>query len=1326
MISQPTIKRVRKESACDGSAIRSCLLSSHANGKWNFRTSVIMFLCSVLLTGSALGVRPGPQLTLPSAVDWFSLPAPEREMEAALTWSRDLNAALAEAALEQQYVIAVVTTRGCPHSRRLKEVVLQHPDLVPLLRQLVRVEIDAATDIATTTAYSVRNVPTVLILTADGRELQRFPSGVSAEILEPMLRTLLEEQRVVQTETMEEDWVEWLDGDSLTRDQWRFVLGNLNRERVRSAVRQHLNQSELFPRAMLVEFLEDPLLAVRLAALELLEERTGDDFGFDPWQPHELLAPALDRWRQWAIADTDTQEPAIAYAVLTAEQVERHVRDMMSDERMRSLRAMQSLIRGGPAILPLLDTFVEEHPDLPAGILNRLREIRYAVLLQEQGALDAAAWAQRLVFSHQDAQIHALRELAPFALQLLPILQDHLQMEDPLIRETAIETLLTGAGPRAVPILREHAENESNPDVLITLLRGVSQLRGNTAARMLLPYLDHDHEDVVIAVLQGIQRMRARIAEDDVVQLLEDSRWRVRVAALDAIAALRSRQAEPYFEALFHDPEEFVRYKAVQVFAAVQPDASIDLLEGLFERDDGLKGAVIAAICNMDRNPPRAFAELLGDQPAHVLLSVTEALGTCGVRGASLAASLATHSDADVALSALRVVGQHGLNDARHRSLLLDALESGDTLRATTALEAMSQARDFWQPSGFGFSSGFMSSTFSAEEEEYDEELHDLFDAFLGPSSEPEPEPEPSVEADVDDILDLFMDQLAATSDDNGDQSTRIVGRTELLQAVQSYLDHEDVGMRYQAGLISIRARQLGMAAWLERELNALTVGQRTEIARTLSNWHAEEALTMIDLLLRDSAEQVRAAAVNTALRARDSADWMDRLFDALEEPDTQVNPANFMTWSLRSIVQQSAVRARIRSRAVGLLDHPQSQIQALGVVLIEGLWRANDQDYILPLLEDSDPFVRRAAARAIGRNQPRLLVPFLETLVSDGAEQVREVLPGLMHAGYTWTHRFSSESAGSDHFPAVDMWRRLTPDQRSTWIETTAQLVRDPSPDIRLAAYFALASRGERIDVSSLMATLQRLSDPSRTANRVAHFLDQSLSLLDESFAPLISYVGQSSLSREKQEAIRTHFDSARGERETASVEYRVRPDPVAAIADGEEGDETEEVEPLPVRLVFFDDPNCPDCERVKEYLNLLAEWYPDLEVEQHQLLTARTMNLNEEYAEHFDAPITWRSITPAIVGGGGFLAGDAITYEALESLIVASMGIPDQDWHVAALPAVDEPADEPIEEIVEESTPWTKSSGTLPVALLLLVICAGLIGCAIISMKKRASRHP
>jgi hypothetical protein len=49
----------------------------------------------------------------------------------------------------------------------------------------------------------------------------------------------------------------------------------------------------------LVDRLDDPDPVVRLAAHEELKKRTGQDFGYVPWDDSEPRAKAVSRWRSW-------------------------------------------------------------------------------------------------------------------------------------------------------------------------------------------------------------------------------------------------------------------------------------------------------------------------------------------------------------------------------------------------------------------------------------------------------------------------------------------------------------------------------------------------------------------------------------------------------------------------------------------------------------------------------------------------------------------------------------------------------------------------------------------------------------------------------------------------------------------------------------------------------------------------------------------------------------------------------------------------------------------------------------------------------------------
>ena len=75
----------------------------------------------------------------------------------------------------------------------------------------------------------------------------------------------------------------------------------------------------------MVEMLESERLPIRLGALELLEELTGDGFGFDAWAALGTAGnlAAIEKWRGWAAGD-ETKLKSV-YAILTEQQIQGYI-----------------------------------------------------------------------------------------------------------------------------------------------------------------------------------------------------------------------------------------------------------------------------------------------------------------------------------------------------------------------------------------------------------------------------------------------------------------------------------------------------------------------------------------------------------------------------------------------------------------------------------------------------------------------------------------------------------------------------------------------------------------------------------------------------------------------------------------------------------------------------------------------------------------------------------------------------------------------------------------------------------------------------------------
>ena len=134
----------------------------------------------------------------------------------------------------------------------------------------------------------------------------------------------------------------------------------------RNTIRTAILTLDPFPSALMVTLLHHSALAVRLGALELLEEKAGGDFGFNPWLPPgdpENEGP-LARWQNWT-----GREPGSGPAkdLLGEDQRRGYLRDLLGEDADKSARARRMLEADGLGAVGFLETFLNDSPTLPPG-----------------------------------------------------------------------------------------------------------------------------------------------------------------------------------------------------------------------------------------------------------------------------------------------------------------------------------------------------------------------------------------------------------------------------------------------------------------------------------------------------------------------------------------------------------------------------------------------------------------------------------------------------------------------------------------------------------------------------------------------------------------------------------------------------------------------------------------------------------------------------------------------------------------------------------------------------------------------------------------------
>jgi hypothetical protein len=148
----------------------------------------------------------------------------------------------------------------------------------------------------------------------------------------------------------------------------------------RNTIRTAILTLDPFPSASMVALLHDSALAVRLGALELLEEKAGGDFGFNPWLPPgdpENDGP-LARWQNWTGRKPDN---GMSKDLLGEDQRRGYLRDLLGEDSDKSSRARRMLEADGLGAVGFLETFLNDSPTLPVAGRIKVREAQYQIVL---------------------------------------------------------------------------------------------------------------------------------------------------------------------------------------------------------------------------------------------------------------------------------------------------------------------------------------------------------------------------------------------------------------------------------------------------------------------------------------------------------------------------------------------------------------------------------------------------------------------------------------------------------------------------------------------------------------------------------------------------------------------------------------------------------------------------------------------------------------------------------------------------------------------------------------------------------------------------------
>lgn len=1246
--------------------------------------------------------------------------APTNAAQPALRWYDDLRPALLDAAMNYRPVLLLFTGPDCPWCLRLKNEVLSDPDVELLLRKFTLVEMDVEQNRMDAMRYGARGVPAIVIMGADGVERDAVHGYAPKRTILELLGRAVGMTVAVKEDKALQEAVGLLDSGKIPDDKWPLIMLAAGMPGGRTAVRDRVLGVASANRKALVGLLDNARLAVRLGALDVLEQVSGETIGFDPWQDGGVdNAAALSRWRAWA--ESATNDTGTAFTALTKEAFDGYVQDLIADrgDPDRAARARRMLIQGGRSTVDWLSAYIAEHEELPPGMRRRVLEVKYAILLPAIAGIEPALLAHRLVSGNLDMRLKAIRDLPRIGRGALPILQEMIDDPDPMVREAVVESALKAGRDHAVGMVAKVAASEKDRDVLFVMIRELRRVTSAKGMAILDAFLKHPDEDLAIAAFATLAKMESKRSVAEVRAGLRDSRWRVRVAALQCVQAIKSPELVADVEGLLDDKDEFVRFNAVQTLAEVKGKQTVKKLEAVFLRDDNLKGPVLAAFGAMDLPLPDSFRQALAGKPVPVLVSVAGSLRRCGSRGLPVAAELAAHPDNDVACAALSLVAENGADMPQYQAALVSALSSKDRERILTVLRAMRRDRSESRYSGMLIPSDPFAPELTqmmepapgaAPHTNAPGAVSDMMEAFFGDAKSPaspatntppatnaaagSPAAAPARSGGgVDDMLSAFMGAPAEGT--NGTRQAApapgTAGGAQLNEAIRACLKSADAEIRFAAGCALLGRGDASAVGEIAAGFAGRPEDERKQLAYAVQSAAGRaETLPFFVAMLRDPSAEVRSAAVAAMVQSK-KVDRLDAVFKELLSPETRLRPAQVYNYNLRSGIGPAGTR-KIREWALKLLadDGPKWR-QTLGLALIKQCWQRGDEARLEPFLSARDPYVRRAAWHALGRRDQKTFRERVATPAGDSSEVVRMVVPAVFRtSGGRWVHYFTEDEFEEDwDYDSSGSRRRLD----EPLLQTMRKLAEDTSPRVRFEAMLALLEQGEDIPVERVVRTLDGFGDVEHAGYQLQSVIERGGRQIAPEDAQILLVALERGDSRGRSLAwLRSKVkvdDSASGDEPMVFAARHAAPaggvTGAVAVAAAPAGSGT-------VRMIYFVKAGCPECGEVNRYLEAIRREFATLRVEEHDIEKSEGKRYNEALCKRFGVPDVRRLVAPAIFVTAGAAVKEEITYARLGDLVSRSLAMTDTGW-----------AEVRTEELAEADTEIRERWETMPLTLVM-----------------------
>ena len=842
-----------------------------------------------------------------------------------------------------------------------------------------------------------------------------------------------------QKEPTADDAFELFQNGSLDLRTLSEVVPMLADAERRPEIRENIINAEEPPREELVALLEYPALAVRLGALELLEELAGGDFSYDPWETNDSAGnqASLARWKEWS---GEKERKRKGSSIVSEERRRSYLRDLLGGNPDKAARARRMLEVDGLEAVGFLENHLAENPALPEGKHARIREAQYQITLARQLGDQASQVARQLCFGSRDQTLSALATVRDAGLFAIPILSKFIDHPDSLVRETAIDSLLLVAGSSAVPIIGPRLKEETDVNVIHGAMRRLKDIRGMETEKLVAHFLTHPDEDLLVSAIQtsltlsgdndrfsypgsSKRSKKPKEANEAILKCLDDPRWRVRAAALEFVAKRKLSSAKEKAVELLDDEDSFVQYAAVQAVVAMNITAALPKLKSMLMASADATSVVIKGYVSMGEKPDQEILKKIDSYGPEAKMSLINAVRQEDSMS-SLILRYVDDENLDVSCVALRAIASDEglLKGDKYASVVVRALREQKPEKVAAVLEQLDLPVD--RPDSHRYS-------------------------FPGRNREPY---NPDGPTTLDAMYEAFRlpDDAKEAQEEEVQPVIKGVAKEILKELAKLCTPETDASLRYTAVVnLAAAADKRGLEAAL-RDLDTYTTAQKTSLCDALDSAKGEAVKQILRKLLADPVSAVRSGAAGCALADEEDFSMTTLVLDELAREGTELSADEVYGYRFDYAMRENVSKARDWGLMILEGENHSPSLVVLACVMVRQGVNSSVADVLLKQARSESPLIRRAAWHALLPGKPSLVSTHAKEIAEDPEAFVRAVLPDrITRPSYTWQHRFTDTRSARDNNYSYERRRiKADADARALLTELSGS---DPSPLVRL-----------------------------------------------------------------------------------------------------------------------------------------------------------------------------------------------------------------------------------------------------------------------------------